>query len=144
MGRMRQTVAGGGFLRVAALAFAVGFSAHALDHLRRGLSASPSRVIAVGTVQGILAVIAVWMALAGRRGAPAAAIVVGFGSALLFTYGHLLPVSLDSFVSEPHTRVSWFSWLTAVGEIGTGIVFGVAGVRVAITGHGDLARLKTG
>ena len=122
-----------GFLRWAAVAFAIGFSAHALDHLRRGLTASPTRVIIVGTVQGVLAVIAVWMAVTGRRRAATAAILVGFGSALLFTYGHLLPVSLDSFVSPPHRSVTWFSWATAVAEIGTGIVFGIAGVRTRMT-----------
>ena len=118
-----------GFLRTAAGAFAFGFSIHALDHLRRGLSASPTRVIFVGTIQGIFAVVAVWMVLKGRPGAPIAAMIVGFGSALLFTYGHMLPISLDSYVAEPHTGVTWFSWLTAFAEIGTGLFFGIAGVR---------------
>jgi len=39
----------------------------------------------------------------------------------------------DSFVSPPQTNVTWFSWVTAVGEIGTGIIFGVAGVRARLT-----------
>ncbi|HEX2295654.1 MAG TPA: hypothetical protein VHN37_10140 [Actinomycetota bacterium] len=128
-----------GALRVAALAFAAGFSVHALDHLRRGLDASPDRVIAVGTVQGLFAVLAVWMAVTGRRGAPVAAAVVGFGSALLFTYGHVLPVSLDSFVSPPRTNVTWFSWVTAAAEIGTGVAFGIAGLRALAPGSGRAA-----
>ena len=116
-------------LRFTAIAFAIGFSVHGLDHLVRGLDASPGSVVAAGTVQGVLVAVAVWMAVTGRRGAPVAAILVGFGSALLFTYGHLLPVSLDSYVAEPHTNVTWFSWATAAGEIGTGIAFGIAGAR---------------
>ena len=117
------------FLRWAAIAFAIGFSVHGLDHLRRGLDASPSRVITIGTVQAVLAVVAIGLALTEHRTAPSAAMFVGFGSALLFTYGHLLPISLDSFVSGPQTHVTWFSWATAVAEIGTGILFGIAGVR---------------
>jgi hypothetical protein len=63
----------------------------------------------------------------------AAAIAIGFGSALVFTYAHLLPTVLpgyqDGFISPPHINVTWFSWLCAVAEIGTGIVFGAAGIQ---------------
>jgi hypothetical protein len=59
--------------------------------------------------------------------------VVGFGSAILFTYAHLLPsfwpAFQDSFVSGPRINVTWFSWVSAVAEIGTGIVFGINGTR---------------
>jgi len=53
--------------------------------------------------------------------------VAGFASAVLFIYAHVLPTHAhvlpgfwtlsDSFVSEPHTHVNWFSWVTAVLEI---------------------------
>ena len=122
-----------GFLRLAAIAFAIGFSVHAFDHARRGLASAPTRVIVIGTIQGILAVVAIWMVLRGRDGGPMAAVLVGFGSALLFTNGHLLPISPDSYVSEAHPSVTWFSWVTAFSEIGTGIVFGVAGLRARPT-----------
>ena len=59
--------------------------------------------------------------------------VVGFGSAALFVYAHLLPTFLpafqDSFTSGPRINVTWFSWLTAVAEIGTGLLFGYAGLQ---------------
>jgi hypothetical protein len=116
-------------LRWAAVAFAIGYSVHALDHLRRGLTTAPTRVMVIGTIQGLAAVLAVWMALRSRRQAPMAAILVGFGSALLFTNGHLFPFSPDSFLTEADTGVTWFSWVTAFAEIGTGIVFGIAGLR---------------
>ncbi|MDQ3952703.1 MAG: hypothetical protein M3279_07060 [Actinomycetota bacterium] len=122
-------------LRPAAFAFAVGFAVHGLDHLRRGLDASPQEVVAVGTLQGVFVAIAVVMAVTGREGAPAAAVVVGFGSVLLFTYGHLLPVSPDGFAAEPHTNVTWFSWATAVAEIGTALLFGAAGARALRPGR---------
>jgi hypothetical protein len=119
-------------IRWSAVAFAIGFTVHGLDHLRRGMMASPTAVMVGGTVQGVFVVVAVAMALTRRSRAPEAAIVVGFGSAVLFTYAHVLPTFWvgyqDSFISAPHTNVTWFSWLTAVAEIGTGIIFGVAGV----------------
>jgi hypothetical protein len=109
---------------------------HVLDHLRRGMSASPHAIMVGGMIQGLFVVAAVVMALIGRprrRWAPGAAIVVGFGSAILFTYAHLLSTFLpsyqDSFVSGPRINVTWFSWLTALTEIGTGIVFASAGLR---------------
>ncbi len=117
------------FLRRAAIAFAIGFSLHALDHARRGLATAPTRVIVIGTIQGIVAVIAVWMVLRGRDRASTAAMLVGFGSALLFTSGHLLPISPDSYVSGARQGVTWFSWLTAFSEIGTGLVLGIAALR---------------
>jgi hypothetical protein len=120
------------FLVGAAVAFAIGFSVHGLDHLHRGYSASPAAVVAGGALQALLVVIAVVMAVTHRRFAPQAAIFVGFGSSLLFTYAHLLPTVWarlqDSFISAPHLNVTWFSWVSAVAEIGTGIVFGIAGV----------------
>lgn len=121
------------FLRWAAAAFAVGFGIHALDHLRRGMSASPPFIMAVGQIQGAVVAAAVLMALTYRSRAPLVAVVVGFGSAAGFTYAHLLPTFLpgyqDSFISAPHINVTWFSWLSALTEIGTGLMFGFAGVE---------------
>ena len=121
------------YLRWAAIAFAIGFGIHGLDHMRRGMSASPPAIMVGGMIQGLFVVAAVAMALSGRRRAPVAAIAVGFGSAVLFTYAHLLPdffpALQDSFVTGPRINVTWFSWFSAVTEIGTGIVFAIAGVR---------------
>jgi hypothetical protein len=90
-------------LRWAAILFVTGWGVHVLDHLRRGMSSAPH------------------------------AIMVGGGSALLFTYAHLLPSFFpayqDSFLSGPRINVTWFSWLSAVAEIGTGIVFAIVGAR---------------
>ena len=98
-----------------------------------------------GMIQGVFVVVAIAMALTGRHRAPESAMAVGFGSAILFTYAHLLPSYFpayqDSFVSGPRINVTWFSWFSAVAEIGTGLVFAVAGLRarrrpgVGIGGH---------
>ncbi len=133
----------GDFLRWTAIAFALGFALHALDHLRRGLTSVPTRVVVIGTIQGVLAVVAVWMAISRRRRAPLAAILVGFGSALLFTNGHLLPVSPDSYVSASAHDVTWFSWVTAFSEIATGTLFGIAGVRALSDAGPRRMRTKT-
>ena len=130
--RTQQPSVSAKFLRTAAVAFAIGFSVHALDHFRRGLSSSPTRVIVAGTIQGIVAVAAIWMILKGRRGGTVMAIVTGFGSALLFTSGHLLPTSLDSYIAPRDAGVTWFSWLTAIAEIGTGLVLGFAGIGAVL------------
>jgi hypothetical protein len=117
----------------AAIAFVIGFGVHGLDHLRRGMSASPPFIMAAGMVQGLLIVLAVSMVVMSRPRAPLAAIVVGFGSALGFTYAHLLPTFLpgyqDSYISLPHINVTWFSWFSALAEIGTALVFGIVGMR---------------
>jgi len=120
-------------LRWAAIAFAIGFGIHGLDHMRRGMSASPPFIMVGGIIQGLFVAVAVIMALTRQRRAPEAAIAVGFGSAVGFSYAHLLPTFLpgyqDSFISLPHINVTWFSWFSALTEIGTGIVFAIAGIR---------------
>lgn len=122
-----------GFLRWAAIAFVIGFGIHGLDHLRRGMSASPTFIMVGGSVQALFVAAAVIMVFAHRARAPLAAILVGFGSALVFTYAHLLPTFVpgyqDSFISLPHINVTWFSWFSALTEIGTGIIVGLAGIR---------------
>lgn len=121
------------FLRLSAWAFLAGWGLHVIDHLRRGMSASPMFIMVGGMIQGVIVVIAIAMTLRGHRRAPDAAIFAGFGSALVFTYAHLLPnmwpAFQDSFVSGPRINVTWFSWVTALSEIGTGLLFGYAGVR---------------
>lgn len=121
------------WLPCAATAFVIGFSVHGLDHLRRGMSASPPFIMAAGMVQGLFVVLAVAMVVMDRPRAPLAAIAVGFASALGFTYAHLLPTILpgyqDSFISPPHINVTWFSWFSALAEIGTALVFAIVGMR---------------
>jgi len=120
-------------MTVAMMVFAGAFLLHGFDHLRRGMDASPPSIMVGGTLQGVFVVVAVVLVLRHHRWASQAAIVVGFGSALLFTYAHVLPTFLpglqDSFTSGPRVDVTWFSWLTAVGEIGAGLILGYAGLQ---------------
>lgn len=120
-------------LAVAVIVFAAAFGLHGIDHLRRGMAASPPAIMVGGMIQGVFVVVAVVLILRHHRWAPDAAVAVGFGSALVFVYAHVLPTFLpgfqDSFVSGPRINVTWFSWLTAVGEIGTGLVLGYVGLQ---------------
>lgn len=111
------------------------------------MSASPQAVMIGGMIQGVFVVIAVWLALADRDRAPQWAMAVGFGSAVLFTYAHILPSYFpafqDSFVSGPRINVTWFSWVSAAAEIGTGIVFAIAGMRArGPSGVGSVVQLQ--
>lgn len=120
-------------LTVAMIAFVAAFGLHGVDHFRRGMTASPPVVMVGGTIQGIFVVVAFVLVLRQRRSAAGFASFVGFGSAALFTYAHVLPTFLpgyqDSFSSGPRVNVTWFSWLTAAGEIGAGLALGYLGLR---------------
>ncbi|WP_395308812.1 hypothetical protein V4U86_26430 [Mycobacterium sp. AMU20-3851] len=120
-------------LRFSAAAFLLGWGLHVVDHLRRGMSASPAFVMVGGFVQGVVVIVAVTMAFRGHPRSDMAAVFTGVGSAVLFSYAHLLPsfwpAFQDSFVSGPRINVSWFSWVTALSEIGTGLLFAYAGLR---------------
>jgi hypothetical protein len=125
------------FLRLSAWIFLLGWGLHIIDHLLRGMAASPMFVMVGGMVQGLVVIVAITMALRGNAHAPEAAILAGVGSALVFTYAHLLPnfwpAYQDSYLSGPRINVTWFSWVTALSEIGTGLVFAYAGVRARRT-----------
>ena len=119
-------------MTMATIAFAAAFSLHGIDHLRRGMAASPMAVMIGGMIQGLFVVTAVVLVFRHHPRASDAVIAVGFGSAALFVYAHLLPSFLpsyqDSFTSGPRINVTWLTWLTAVGEIGTGLL-GFIGLR---------------
>lgn len=122
-------------LRFAALAFAIGFGIHGVDHVIRGFKPVPVAVIVGGTVQTVLVIVTVALVYLGHRLAPAAAILTGLVSALGFSAAHLLPTwgggyFSDSFVTPVvNSGVSWFSWVTVFAEIGTALVFVYVGYR---------------
>jgi hypothetical protein len=95
--------------------------------------AMPPSIMLGGMLQGVFVLAAIVLVVRHHRWAPQAAILVGFGSAVLFTYAHVLPTLLpgyqDSFTSGPRINVTWFSWLTAVAEIGAGLVLGYVGLH---------------
>ena len=119
-------------LRWAAVVCAAAVAIHGADHLRRGITAEPWSVQVAGTLQLILVGLSVWMTFSRRPGAAELAIAVGYFGAVGFAYAHLLPdwfhFLSDSFISPPQRGVTWFSWVTAVLEIGADALYGTAGV----------------
>jgi heme A synthase len=114
-------------LRPAALVFALALVAHGADHVRRDIDV-PSRLSVVGGLQFVLGMAAVVLVLRAHRSAPAAAVAVGFGSAAIFIYGHLVPFGTDPYVgSHAADDVTLYSWFTALFEIGADLSFGLAG-----------------
>lgn len=120
--------------RWAAMLFAVAVTLHGVDHLRRGMDILPPAVMVAGTVQMALAAAVVVLVFLGNRWAPHAAVIIGFVSAFGFTVAHLLPswgFFSDSFINAaPSANVTWFSWVTAICEIATDVLFGLAGIAV--------------
>lgn len=130
----------------AMLGFAAAFALHSADHLRRGMAASPPAIMVGGMIQGVIVAVTVALVLRHHRWAVPVATVVGFGSAALFVYAHVLPTFApglqDSFTSGPRINVTWFSWLTAVAEIGAGLILGCTGLRARhSTADGTAAHL---
>lgn len=50
----------------ATIGFVAAFAVHAIDHFRRGMSASPPAVMVGGTLQGLIVVIALALILRGH------------------------------------------------------------------------------
>jgi hypothetical protein len=78
-------------LKSVAPVYAVGLLVHAADHLRRGLDLLTPEVFWAGSVTGVVAVAAIWMALVGHRLAPAIAFAHGVSQGLGVAAVHLLP-----------------------------------------------------
>ena len=120
-------------LRRSAVVFMVAVTVHGADHLRRGIDVVTTQVLSAGTIQFLLAVVALVLVFRRHPWAPAFAIALGFQSAIGFTAAHVLP-HWSSF-SDPFTgsrvapNVTALSWATAVFEIGADLAFGWAGVR---------------
>lgn len=127
--------------------FAVALLVHGADHARRGVG-EPA-VFWLGNVQTVGALAALFLVFTRHRWAPAAAIAIGFASAIGFTVVHLVPdwgPLSDAFPgAHSHADVTAFSWFAALFEIGADLAFGAAGVFTLGGGHRARRRpLETG
>lgn len=107
-----------------------------MAHQRASVAAMSAHVLTLGAIQAFFAIVTIAAVFTGRRWAPAAATLVGFGSALGSTVVHLLPAWFgpfsDSFIfinAPSAARVTGFSWFAGIFEIAAGIATGVAGWR---------------
>ena len=123
-------------LRYSAGAFIVAVAIHGADHAHRGAGILTPQVRWGGLIQLVLGAFAVGLVMRRHRWAAIAAMVVGFASALLFSSAHLLP-TWGAF-SDPYLTpaagadVSWFSWVTALLEVGADLLFGWAGLNAVL------------
>jgi len=119
-------------LRTAGAVFAVALLVHGADHARRGVGELAPAVFWLGNAQTVGALATLFLVFTRNRWAPAAAIVVGFASAVGFATVHLLPdwgPLSDAFPgAHSHAGVTAFSWFAALFEIGADLAFGAAGV----------------
>jgi hypothetical protein len=132
-------------LSAAGAVFAVALVVHGADHVRRGVGELEPGVFWLGNLQAVAAISALFLVFTRHRWAPAAAIVVGFASAVGFAVVHLVPdwgPLSDAFPgAHGHADVTVFSWFAALFEIGADLAFGAAGVGALLSGHG--ARRRT-
>lgn len=121
-------------LRMSGVVFLVALLVHAADHLRRGFDVLTPTVFWAGNFQLIAAVVTLVLVFRRHPWGPAAAVAVGFASAIGFAAAHVLPhwsAFSDSFTgSNPAPDVTAFSWFAALFEIGADLAFGWAGLRV--------------
>jgi hypothetical protein len=120
-------------LRWAGAVFAVALVVHGIDHMRRGFDVLSTEVLWLGNVQTVGAVVALFLVFTGHRWGPAAAVAIGFASAIGFAVVHLLPywsVLSDNFPgAESPAGVTEYSWFAALFEIAADVAFGWAGLR---------------
>jgi hypothetical protein len=120
--------------RLAAVLMVVAIAVHDADHLRRGLDVPPLVVITAGFLQIGISAVTLILVFTRNRWSPHAAIAIGFAGAVGFLASHMLPhwgFFSDSFIhAPPDARVTAFSWITAILEIGADTFFGVMGVAM--------------
>src|ERR687892_706989 len=104
-------------LMAAGVVFAVALLVHGADHARRGVGELPTAVFWLGNAQAVGALVTLFLVFTRRQWGPAAAIAIGFGSAVGFTIAHLVPdwgPLSDAFPGAPdHADVTGLSWFTA-------------------------------
>lgn len=118
-------------LGYAAAFYAVAWAIHTGDHLRRGLDVVTTEVAVLGTVAGVLQLLAVSAVFLRWRWAAITAVAVGIPDAVGIAAVHLLPhwsSFSDAFPGAHGTGVNAFSWAAAVIEIAGALAFGAAGV----------------
>ena len=113
--------------RYAAVGYAAGLVVHTADHLRRGLDVVTPEVLWSGNVTGVVAMVAIALALGGHGLAPLVAVVAGWSQALGVAAVHLLPrwsAFSDSLLGGSGDALSWAAVLF---EIAGALAFGTAG-----------------
>jgi hypothetical protein len=118
--------------RWAAILYATGTLLHTLDHLRRGTDVISREVFWGGNISTPIAVLIIFLALAGYRHAPVLAVAFGFPHAIGIAVVHLLPdwgAFSDSLTTNAASAISF---LAVMSEILGAALFGAAGLYVLL------------
>jgi hypothetical protein len=125
---------GARLLRWTAVFYGLAWAIHTADHGRRGLGATTTEVLVLGTVTGVFQVLAVTAVFLNHRWAPVLAVAVGIPDGIGIFAVHLLPrwssSFSDSFPGAHGGGVTAFSWFAAILEVVTALAFGAAGAYV--------------
>ena len=116
-------------LRLAGIAYAVGFTIHTLDHLRRGSDSITETLYVAGYLSSLVSIAVIVLVLTRHRLAPIAAVAVGFTQAAAFVAAHFLPewsALSDSFVEGGAAAISIVAGLA---EIAGALLLGFAGLH---------------
>ena len=122
-------------LQWATAVYAFGLVVHTVDHLRRGIGVLTHEVLWAGNLSTLAGMALIALVYARNRAAPAAAVVLGFPTALGVAAVHLLPrwsPFSDAFVGAHahHTGVTPISWVVVLVEIIGALGMGIAGLLV--------------
>lgn len=118
-------------LKAATVLFAVAWTAHTVDHVRRGFSTIDDGVVVGGTLVAMLFAMAATLVVVGHGAAPAVAAAFGPAVAFGVAASHYLPEW--GTLSDPLATddVDLWSWLAVTAEITAAIVLGFVGWRIA-------------
>jgi hypothetical protein len=103
---------------------------HDLDHVRQGRDIEAG-VIAIGIFGDVVAIASLGLALAAHRVAPAAAVIVGFGTALGFVLVHALPDWGPVSQGYPDIGVDVLSWVAVFVPIAVAVGLGLSGLAAS-------------
>jgi hypothetical protein len=101
---------------------------HDLDHVRQGREIEPG-VVAIGILGDVVTIVSLVLAMMGSTLAPAAATLVGFGTAVGFVAVHVVPDWGPVSQGYPGTPVDGLSWIAAIVPIIPAVALGLTGLN---------------
>jgi hypothetical protein len=114
-------------LTYVALVYAGAFFLYNGDRFRRGLDSLTVEAFWVGTISGVVAIVAITLAVARDQLAPPAAMVHGFAQALYVAVVHVLPTWSGFSDSLLTGGADGLSWTAVVADIVGALALGAAG-----------------
>jgi hypothetical protein len=135
-------------LTYVALVYAGAFVLYNGDRLQRGLDSLTPEVFWAGTISGVVAIVAIALAVAGDQLAPPVAVVHGFSQALGVVIVHVLPTWSRFSDSLLTSGADGLSWIAVIADVTCGLTLGAAGAlalrRRSRRRPGQVTRATTG